>query len=78
MAGSLQVRSAFSQKERMTMNLFFEEDGAFKVGVILNATDAAYQIELPTGKKNKKLKKSHSFLNFPLPLLSNLFSRLRL
>ena len=61
------------------MNLFFEEDGAFKAGVILNATDAAYQIELPTGKRIKA-KKSHSFLNFPpLPSFSsNVFSRLRL
>ena len=48
------------------MNLFFEEDGAFKAGAILSATDAAYQIELPTGKRIK-IKKSHSFFEFSTP-----------
>lgn len=48
------------------MNLFFEEDGAFKAGSILNATDSAYQIELPTGKRIK-VKKSHSFFEFSTP-----------
>ena len=49
------------------MNLFFEEDGAFKAGVILNATDAAYQIELPTGKRIKVKKITLVFFEFSAP-----------
>ena len=33
------------------MNLFFEEDGAFKVGTEMSGTDSACQVELPTGKR---------------------------
>ncbi len=48
------------------MNLFFEEDGAFKAGTILSSTDSAHQIELPTGKRTK-VKKSHVFFEFSSP-----------
>ncbi len=48
------------------MNLFFEEDGAFKAGTILSSTDSACQIELPTGKRIK-VKKSHAFFEFTSP-----------
>lgn len=45
------------------MNLFFEEDGAFKVGVEMSGTDSACQVELPTGKRIK-VKRSHVFLSW--------------
>lgn len=48
------------------MFLFFEEDGAFKVGTQLSATDSASQIELVTGKRIK-VKKSHILLSFTSP-----------
>jgi exoribonuclease-2 len=47
-------------------NLFFDEDGAFKAGTELNATDSSYQVELPTGKRIK-VKKSHVFVTFSSP-----------
>ncbi|MES2935926.1 MAG: ribonuclease catalytic domain-containing protein [Pseudomonadota bacterium] len=35
------------------MNLFFEESGDFKVGVVLSQAGEAYQVELPSGKRTK-------------------------
>lgn len=48
------------------MNLFFEEDGAFKAGTVLSATDAAFQVELPSGKRTK-VKGAHVLLRFEAP-----------
>jgi exoribonuclease-2 len=48
------------------MNLFFEEDGAFKAGTVLSATDAAFQVELPSGKRTK-VKSAHVLLRFEAP-----------
>ena len=45
------------------MNLFFEEDGAFKVGTEMSGTDSACQVELPTGKRIK-VKRSHIFVTY--------------
>lgn len=48
------------------MNLFFEEDGAFKVGTEMSGTDSACQVELPTGKRIK-VKRSHIFVTYNSP-----------
>lgn len=47
-------------------HLLFEEDGAFKAGTVLGGTDAAYQVELSTGKR-MKVKASHVLLRFDQP-----------
>lgn len=48
------------------MHLFFEEDGAFKAGVILSQAGSAYQVELPTGKRTK-VKGGHVLFTFASP-----------
>lgn len=48
------------------MNLFFEENGAFKVGTELSSTDSSCQVELPTGKRIK-VKKNHIIVTFNSP-----------
>jgi exoribonuclease II len=50
----------------MAQHLLFEEDGAFKVGTVLSATDAAYQVELASGKRTK-VKSSNVLLRFEQP-----------
>jgi exoribonuclease-2 len=48
------------------MNLLFEEDGAFKAGSVLAATDASFQVELASGRRSK-VKTSHVLLRFEQP-----------
>ena len=48
------------------MNLFFEEDGAFKAGTILKQDGNSYQVELSTGKR-VKVKGGHVFFEFGAP-----------
>lgn len=48
------------------MNLLFEEDGVFRAGSVLSATDASFQVELPSGKR-AKVKASHVLLQFDEP-----------
>ncbi len=48
------------------MNLYFEEDGAFKAGTVLTQTGNAYQVELTTGRRTK-IKASHVFFSFESP-----------
>lgn len=48
------------------MNLLFEEDGAFKAGTALSATESSFQVELPSGKRTK-VKSSHVLLQFDEP-----------
>jgi exoribonuclease-2 len=50
----------------MPQNLLFEEDGAFKAGSVLSATEAAYQVELASGKRSK-VKNSNVLLRFEQP-----------
>ncbi|GAB4475999.1 MAG: RNB domain-containing ribonuclease [Burkholderiaceae bacterium] len=50
----------------MAKYLLFEEDGAFRAGTVLAATDAAYQVELASGKRTK-VKTSHVLLAFDQP-----------
>lgn len=50
----------------MPKNLLFEEDGSFKAGAVLSATDAAYQVELASGKRSK-VKNTNVLLRFEQP-----------
>ncbi len=51
------------------MNVFYEEDGGFKVGAILADNDTSLQIEAPHGKRSK-VKASAVLLRFERPALS--------
>lgn len=44
-------------------NVFYEEDGNFKVGSIMTATDASLQVEAPHGKRSK-IKTAQVLLRF--------------
>ena len=37
----------------MTQNVFYEEEGSFKVGIVLADNDASLQVEAPHGKRSK-------------------------
>ena len=56
------------------MNLLFEEDGAIKAGGVLSATDASFQVELPSGKRTK-VKSTHVLLRFDEPGPARLLER---
>ena len=51
------------------MNIFYEEDGGFKVGAILADNDSSLQVEAPHGKRSK-VKASSVLLRFEQPALS--------
>lgn len=51
------------------MNVFYEEDGGFKVGAILADNAASLQIEAPHGKRSK-IKTAAVLLRFEQPALS--------
>jgi len=48
------------------MNVFFEESGDFKVGVVLSQAGEAYQVEMPSGKRTK-VKTRDVLLQFDKP-----------
>jgi exoribonuclease-2 len=50
----------------MASHVLFEEDGAFKAGSVLSATDSSMQVELASGKRTK-VKASHVLLRFEQP-----------
>lgn len=52
------------------MNIFYEEDGGFKVGAILADNDTSLQVEAPHGKRSK-VKASNVLLRFEQPALAN-------
>ena len=52
------------------MNVFYEEDGGFKVGSILADNDTSLQIEAPHGKRSK-IKSSAVLLRFERPALGD-------
>ena len=52
------------------MNVFYEEDGGFKVGAILADNDMSLQVEAPHGKRSK-VKASAVLLRFEQPALAN-------
>ena len=50
------------------MNVFYEEEGTFKTGVILADNDTSLQVEAPHGKRSK-IKASAVLLRFDQPVL---------
>jgi exoribonuclease-2 len=48
------------------MNLLFDDDGNFKAGSVLAATDSSYQVETASGKRTK-VRASHVLLRFETP-----------
>jgi exoribonuclease-2 len=48
------------------MNVLFEEDGAFKAGVVLADNNTSLQVELPSGKRSK-VKSANVLLRFVEP-----------
>ncbi len=51
------------------MNVFYEEEGTFKVGAIMADNDASLQVEAPHGKRSK-IKASSVLLRFDQPALN--------
>ncbi len=51
------------------MNVFYEEDGGFRVGTILTATEASLQVEAAHGKRSK-IKLANVLLRFERPSLT--------
>ena len=49
------------------MNVFFEEDGNFKLASIMTETQGSMQIESASGKRSK-IKTSSVLMRFELPL----------
>ncbi|MDP2706357.1 MAG: RNB domain-containing ribonuclease, partial [Burkholderiales bacterium] len=50
------------------MNVFYEEEGGFKVGAILADNDTSLQVEAPHGKRSK-IKASAVLVRFDAPPL---------
>ena len=48
------------------MHLLFDDDGSFKAGTALAATDSSFQIETVSGKRTK-VRASHVLLRFETP-----------
>jgi len=53
------------------MHLLFDDDGSFKAGTVLAATDSSFQVETTSGKR-VKLRASHVLLRFERPAPSTL------
>ena len=51
------------------MNVFYEDRGTFKVGIILSSNMTSLQVETPHGKRSK-IKISSILLRFDKPILS--------
>ena len=51
------------------LNVFYEEDGGFKVGHVLTENDASYQVEAAHGKRSK-IKAANVLLKFTQPGLA--------
>jgi exoribonuclease-2 len=58
------------------MNVFYEEEGAFKVGAILADNDTSLQVEAPHGKRSK-VKASAVLLRFDGPGLAHFMDEAR-
>jgi len=56
---------------RGTMHVLYEEDGGFKVGTVLTATDSSLQVEAPHGKRSK-VKSNAVLLRFDSPAAAEL------
>src|SRR5471032_923496 len=61
-------------KQSITMNLFFEESGDFKVGTVLSQAGEAYQVEMASGKRTK-VKTKDVLLQFEKPAPAELLEQ---
>lgn len=58
----------------MAEHVLFDDDGAFRAGTVLAATDASLQVELPAGRR-VKVKASHVLLRFSQPAPAQLLEQ---
>jgi exoribonuclease-2 len=58
------------------MQLLFEDEGDLKVGSVLSATEASFQVELPGGRR-AKIKSGHVLLRFERPSGAQLLEQAR-
>jgi len=58
----------------LLMNIFFEEDGGFKVGTILSDNTTSLQVENLHGKRSK-IKAAHVMLRFSQPGLNEFMAQ---
>ncbi len=58
----------------MAEHVLFEDDGAFRAGTVLAATETALQVELPGGRR-VKVKAAHVLLRFAQPAPAQLLER---
>jgi exoribonuclease II len=58
------------------MNVFYEEDGAFKAGTVLADQGGACQVEAPGGRRTK-VKATHVLVRFDVPAPAELMQRAR-
>lgn len=56
------------------MNLLFDDDGNFKTGTVLSATDSSLQVETASGKRTK-VRASHVLLRFEAPAPSAMLAQ---
>ncbi len=61
-------------KQSITMNLFFEESGDFKVGTVLSQAGEAYQVEMASGKRTK-VKTKDVLLQYEKPAPAELLEQ---
>jgi len=59
---------------RYAMNVFYEEDGGFKVGTVLADNTTSLQVEAPYGKRSK-IKAANVLLRFTEPALGEFMAR---
>ena len=57
-------------------NIFFDDDGSVKAGVVLSRTGGTFQAELPTGRRTK-VKESKVFFEFQSPAAGEFMERIQ-
>lgn len=69
-AGGNRLQRVASYREKThPVNVFYEEDGGFKVGAVLSESEASYQVEAAHGKRSK-IKAANVLLKFEAPGLA--------
>jgi hypothetical protein len=60
------AQAAHPRKSHSRMNVFYEDEGSFKVGAIIADNDTSLQVEAPHGKRSK-IKASAVLVRFNEP-----------